>query len=154
MKKILAAGIMVVAMVLVLGLGESTAGSKGILQVSATVLPKLTQTVMHQNSVLSITRENIAMGYVDIKAGTVLQVKSNDPNGYFLNFLVDGQFINEAQVNINCRTISVQPGIGLINKPSPGSAGETVLITYRLMLSSKTLPGSYQWPVTVTASLI
>jgi hypothetical protein len=154
MKKMLTAGMVVVAMVLVLGLRDSTAGSKGILQVSANVLPKLSQTMMRQEKVLKVTKENISAGYVDIEAGTVLQIKSNDPNGYFLNVLVDGQLINEAQVNINGRTISVQAGIGLINKPFPGIAGETVVITYRLILSSKTLPGSYQWPVTVIASLL
>jgi len=154
MKKMVLAGMIIVGLVLVHGIKVSNAGSQGIIQVSATVLPNLSQTMMSQKKALDITNLDISKGYIDIKSGTVLQVKSNDPNGYLLIFNVDGLSIGRVEARINGRTVSVQSGIGSIHKACPGKAGETVVITYRLMLSPKTLPGTYEWPVTVIASLI
>lgn len=150
----LAAGMIMMTMVLSLGLKESEAGSKGTVLVSANVLPKLTQTTVRQEAVLTITKEDAAKGCVDIEAGTILHVKSNDQNGYFLNFLVDGQWIKKTDVKINGRSVSVQSGAGLIHQRFPGVNGETVQITYRLFLSPGMKPGSYQWPVMVAATLM
>lgn len=103
---------------------------------------------------LTITSESITRGYVDIPAGTTLRVKSNDKNGYLLNFYIDGMLVKEAQVSVNGRRVSVPSGLGLIHQPFPGIAGETLQITYRLFLSPGMKPGSYQWPVAVSASLL
>jgi hypothetical protein len=83
-----------------------------------------------------------------------MHIASNDQNGYFLNFYIDGQFIKATDVRINGRTVSVQAGAGLIHQPFPGISGETVEITYRLFLAPETTPGSYQWPIMVAASLM
>lgn len=143
-----------VAGVLALASKGFAAGNKGVIEVSAAVSPRLSQATVRQERLLEITPENIAKGYVDVSVGTILRVKSNDRNGYFLRFQVNGFLVREALVNINGRVVSVSNGPGLIRQSFPGSNGETLQIAYRLYLAPQTKPGAYPWPIAVEASLI
>lgn len=154
MKKMVVAGIMIMAMVLQAELSEAWAGNKAAVQVSATVLSKTSQTMLKQPVGLKVTRQDIAKGYVDVQAGTVLHVTSNDEDGYYLNFSINGEFIRATDVKINGRLISIPSSAALVHQPFPGLRGETIQITYRLFLSHEMIPGSYQWPVTVAANLM
>jgi hypothetical protein len=154
MKKKLTDGMILMAMILLAGIEDSAAGNKETLFVSANVLPKLSQTTLRQPTDLTITQQDIATGYINIEAGTVMHVTCNDPNGYFLNFYIEDRMINAADVKINGRIVTVQAGTGLIRQPFHGISGETVEITYRFYLAPDLKPGSYRWPLTVAASLM
>lgn len=154
MKRMLAGGMIAVMMTLAMGTTGYAAGKKSTITVSANVLAKLSQTMIRQERTLTITKENLEKGYVDITFGTVIYVKSNNQNGYFLDFYIDESLINEARMIINGRSVSVPSGPGLIQQPFPGTAGETLQISYRLFLSPGMKTGSYQWPVMVAATLM
>lgn len=154
MKKIVVAVLMIMAIILQAELREAWAGNNAVVQVSAIVLPKTSQTTLRQPVGLTVTRQDIAKGYVDVEAGTVLHVTSNDKDGYFLNFSVNGELIRATDAKINGRSISIPSGSGLVHQSFPGIMGEMIQITYRLFLSSEMIPGSYQWPVTVAANMM
>ena len=153
MKRFLTGGMVAVMMSLAMGTVAYAAGNKASITVSANVLANLSQTMIHQERTLIVTKENLEKGYVDITSGTVIYVKSNSQNGYFLDFNIDESFVNEVRMIINGRSVSVSSGPALIQQPFPGKAGETLQITYRLFLSPGMNPGSYQWPVMVAATL-
>jgi hypothetical protein len=133
--------------------GAGKDADNGVVTVSAKVAGRLTQTPVQQVRVLTINRADVEKGYVDVPAGTVLHVKSNEREGYFLHFHVDGLLIKEALLNINGQNVSVPMGNGLIHRPFTGSHGETLNMAYRLYLHPTTEPGTYPWPVAVAASL-
>ena len=128
------------------------AGHTGVVQVSATVAATVQHAILQQETRLLVTPEHIARGYVDAPLGTVLAVKSNDVNGYFLAVSIDSLVVREASLSINGRVVGVPFGGGLIHQDFAGRDTQTVRITYRLWLSPTVQPGSYQWPVMVEAS--
>lgn len=125
----------------------------GVVTVAAKVAARLTQTPVQQAGVLTIKQADVEKGYIDIQAGTVLHVKSNEREGYFLHFHVDGLLIKEALLNINGQNVAVPMGNGLVRRPFAGVSGETLHMAYRLYLQPTAEPGNYPWPVAVTASL-
>jgi hypothetical protein len=56
------------------------------IQVSATVGPYVKLDVLEQQPALSITQKDIERGYVDVTAGTRLRTRTNDHNGFMVNF--------------------------------------------------------------------
>jgi hypothetical protein len=154
MKKKLTGGMILMAMILPVGIEDSAAGNHETVIVSANVLPKLSQTTLRQPMDLAVTRQDIAKGYIDINEGSLLHVATNDPDGYYLNFFIEGRLIQSADVKIDGRIVSVQAGTGFIHQPLPGRSGGTVEISYRLFLTPELDPGSYPWPIMVAASLM
>jgi hypothetical protein len=151
MKKMVIAGMMIMAVVLQTEWREAWAGNKAVVRVSANVLPRTSQNILRQPAGLLVTRQDVAKGYVDVKEDTVLQVTSNDQNGYYLNFSINDDVIRTSDVKINGRSISVSSGAGLVHQPFPGIAGALIRISYRLFISPSMQPGSYPWPVAVAA---
>ena len=80
------------------------AGKKAAIQVSATVLPGISQTVVHQAGTFKVTQENVESGYVDVPTATVLKIKTNSPDGYFLTFELNSDEAREVWVMV---TVSV-----------------------------------------------
>jgi hypothetical protein len=133
---------------------NSFAGSrKAVIMVSATVMEKVTQTIVRQVGSLSVTQENIKKGYVDVPSATVLQVQTNNPEGYLLSFEVNEEMAKEVWVMDNGRTTVISGGVGFVQQPYPGSAGEVKEIGYRIFLASGMEPGLYPWPLSVSTSL-
>jgi hypothetical protein len=154
MKKIMTAVLIITVMVLLVGIKESSAGNNAVVMVSANILPRTSQTTLKQPTGLTVTRQDIAKGYLDVETGTVLRVTSNDNDGYYLNFRINAEFIRATDLMINGRSLSIQSGATLVHQPFPGMGGETIRISYRLFLSPEMKPGSYQWPVVVVAGLM
>ncbi len=130
------------------------AADQGKITVRAEILGRLSQTVVQHQSVLKVTKEDIAKGYIDIQGGTVLQVKTNTLNGYFLHVGMRDQMVSEVQVTVNGREVRVPMGGGLVHQLSPEAMHETLQIGYRIFITEGTTPGTYAWPVSISASLI
>ncbi len=130
------------------------AGDKGKISVRAEILGHLSQTVIQDQSALTISKEDIARGYIDIQGGTVLQVKTNTATGYFLHVGMQENMVREVQVIINGRQVYVPVGGGMVHQLSPKTMQETLQIGYRIFIAEDTLPGNYAWPVSISASLI
>lgn len=144
----------VVSLVVLAAAPSLAAGGKGTVQVSATIAAKLSQKKLQHPTTLRITATDAARGYLEVPAGTVMQVSTNDRDGYVLNFGFEGMMVKQAEVAINGRSVIVPAEGGLVHLPFAGLNGEMVQITYRLYLAPGTTAGSYAWPVVVAASLI
>lgn len=157
MKQTVKKGVMVGAIMMmgILFLGSNTfaAGSKSTIQVSATVVANVSQTLIHQRQSFSVTQENVAKGYVDLPAATVLQVRTNDLNGYMLYFEIIAGIAKEIWIMDNSRTTVLSGGVGFILQAYPGPSGEVKEISYRIFLVPDTKPGLYAWPLSISASL-
>ncbi len=131
----------------------SFAGDGSVLNVNAHVLARLSHSLVQQQSSLKVSQADIAKGYIDIPAGTVMKVSTNAQQGYFLHVgMMD--FVREVTVTVNGRTVEVPTGGGLFRQPASGLKQDTLQIGYRLFIAPGIVPGTYAWPVSIAASLI
>lgn len=150
--KVLTIGAMI-AGILIMGSNSFAGSNKAAIKVSATVQARISQILVRQEKVLSITNEQVAKGYLDIPAATLIQVKTNDQNGYMLSFEVNGEMVKEVWVIDSKRTTILSGGGGFVHQDYPGPSGEVKEISYRFFLTPGTQPGVYAWPLSLTASL-
>lgn len=127
--------------------------NSSVIMVSATVMAKVNQSVLHQESRITVTEADIKRGFIEIPSGTVLQVHTNSKNGYALIFEGESELFQEVWVMDKGRTIMLTPMGGLIHQPHSGTGVETKELSYRFNLSKDIQPGSYPFPFKVKASL-
>jgi hypothetical protein len=127
------------------------AGSAEI-RVTATVKRVLHVTMDQQASTVRITPADVERGYVDVPAGTVYRVKTNDPRGYLLHFQYAGGPFGAISVSDGERRVELAGMSGLVQETySGGPAGERRELGYRLFLSPEARPGTYPWPLLLEA---
>ncbi len=135
----------------------SNAGdNKGRVEVSARIAPYLYANILSQESVLNITQDDISRGYVEVVAGTVMEVKTNT-KGYLL-------ILERASPEPVFEEITVRDGT---NETILSNSGGTIFydtsnkintlerksLDYMFKLSPGTSPGQYQWPLAVSTIL-
>ena len=134
--------------------GFGLAGNTASVTVSATVLPRVTQSIVHQERGLRITEEDIRRGIVEVPFGTILNVKTNTRSGYGLFF--EGGSIDlfkEVQVRSQGKTVTLSENGGLVHQPGSMSKMGVVDISYVFHLREGVQPGAYPFPFRVMASL-
>jgi hypothetical protein len=135
-------------------LAESPAPGRGAarIQVNATVPPRASITVLHQEMFLIVTTEDISRGYVDAPAASRVEIRENIPQGYLLVF--EGSGVPDSPVErLSVRGLGsefeIGPGGGFVPRPharGPVSAD----LSYRFSLSRDARPGAYPWPLSVS----
>jgi len=146
---------LIAILVVILGLIEySLAGNKVAVIISAHVLPKLTQRVLHQETKLYVSEMDIERGYIEVSSGTILQISTNDKGGYGLFFERYGECLKEVWVIEKGRTTVISSDGGFVYQPYSGGKVEIKEISYRLFLKENIQPGLYPFPLRVRASLI
>jgi hypothetical protein len=127
---------------------------KQTIVVSATVVARVSQSVIRQVSRFSVTQEDIRRGFVEISSGTILQIKTNSRNGYMLYFEGENEIFKEVSVVDRGRTTVLSPNGGFVHQTaSPGNV-EIKDLSYRLLLREDIQPGTYPFPFRVKASLL
>ena len=136
---------------------KAHAGSSGFstkLTISARVLERTTINVISQAHELVVTNSDIQRGYVDIPLASRVRVKTNNPAGYLLVFEVaEGSYdvFHGINVRVGGREVQIPLDGGWV--PQPYARGATVLdISYRFNLSENAKPGTYSWPIMVSAN--
>lgn len=132
----------------------SIAGNSTSITITAVVLPRIVQSLIHQEARLHIKEEDIEKGFVEVPSGTILQVKTNHRNGYMLYFEVGNEIFKEIIVMEKGRITSLSSNRGLIYQPYSGNNIELKNLSYRLYLREGVRPGVYSWPLTVKAILL
>ena len=146
--------IILIAVVVLTSLSDlSLAGSSAKIMVTAAVVGRLTQFVIHQKTRIDVTREDIQRGFIEVVSWTILQVKTNDRKGYGLFFEGNTKLFEEVCVIEKGRTTVVSPNGGFVYQPHPKGNFEVKDLSYRLQLRGDIQPGSYSWPFRVRASL-
>ena len=133
------------------GSGPPTTGSARI-QVSATVLPRATLRVLHQEQTLVVTPEDVARGYVDAPAASRIEVRNNSRRGSLLVFEripAPGASFGKVSVRGFDREVEIGPGGGFVPHPY-APAPVTAELSYRFSLDRDARPGTYPWPLQVS----
>jgi hypothetical protein len=137
--------------------GEAYAGSPAVsakIGITATVREHTSIQVLSQARELVITNADIQRGYVEVPSATRISVKSNNPAGYLLTFeAMSSPYSLFSAVNVLVGGRDVQlssNGGGWILQPYV-RGGITQDVTYRFSLSKNTQPGTYDWPLMISA---
>ncbi len=130
------------------------AGNRTSITITAVVLPRIFQSIIHQESMINIRNEDIEKGYIEVPSGTILQVRTNHRSGYMLYFEVGNEIFKEILVMEKGRVTALSPNGGLIHQPYSGSTIEIKDLSYKLFLREGVKPGLYSWPLHVKATLL
>ncbi|HUL01163.1 MAG TPA: hypothetical protein VLX29_09935 [Nitrospirota bacterium] len=132
---------------------EATAGSRSfMLQVRAAVLARANLKILQQPQELIVTDADVRRGFVQAQAASIIELKNNSPRGCLLSFVDNGLPFQETSVNVMGRDIVLGPDGGLVTLPVIGKA--TITLSYRFVLAEGTQPGTYEWPIALSASLL
>lgn len=146
---------LVIFFILVLGLTEYPfAENKITITVSAHVLPKLYQRVLYQETKIHISEMDIQRGYIEIFSGTILQITTNNREGYGLFFEGGSELFKEIWVIEKGKVTIISSEQSFIFQPYPEGNFEVKEISYRFFLREDIQPGLYRFPLKVRASLL
>lgn len=123
------------------------------LAVSAKVLEHTDIRIIKQVRELVITARDVTQGFVDIPLASLISVKTNNPRGYFLVFEVmnsQDDLFHSVSVVAGGKEFQLSPGSNWIHQPYI-RGGITIDLDYRLSLSKNVHPGTYNWPIMVSA---
>jgi hypothetical protein len=135
------------------GKAQATTASKSTqIRVSATVGPYVRLDVLQQQPSLTITAEDIQRGYVDVPAGTSLRTRTNDRNGFVLNFSSRSNVFERVRVTGIGGTMEILSAGGSVRVAytGPESAAQ---VSYRFYLAQGVQSGNYPWPLQISASV-
>jgi hypothetical protein len=132
----------------------SAASGKATVLVTATVMPKLSQSILYQESGVTISEEDLRKGYVEVRSATILEVKTNNRDGYWLLFEGFNELFKEVWVQERGRTTVLSPNGGLVHQADSRGNLEIKDLSYKFYLEKNVRPGRYPWPFRVKASLL
>jgi len=135
---------------------EAAGGGSGAkLHISVNIQKSARVSVISHPDRLQITHEDIARGYVDLPQHSLLAIRSNSADGFALEFHgVDASGpIREVEVSGGGRAMRMGAGGGVMMLAGVNQPGVTqsVDLAYRVHLSRSAQPGTYAWPMTLTA---
>ncbi len=138
-------------LLLVMAPSDALASKSGAnLQAHARVSAVFNATLISQTGTINVTAADIARGYVELDQATVLDVYSNSRDGYYLSFEAGSHLFPEIWVMDQGRTTQLSNGSGYIHQDNTSSK-ETKRLSYRFILPKLLPPGSYDWPLMVSA---
>jgi hypothetical protein len=126
------------------------------IRVTATVASRATLRVLQQVKTLVVTPEDVARGYVDAPAASRIEVRNNNRGGCLLVFEgAAGTYVPFSKVSVRGlgREVEIGPGGGFVPHPY-APAPVTAELSYRFSLSRDARPGTYPWPIQVSARTI
>jgi hypothetical protein len=139
------------------GADDAHAASEGTsakITISATVREHTSMQVLAQAQELVITNADIERGFVEVPSATRINVRNNNPAGYLLSFEVMGSpspLFDTVNVLVGGREVQLSPsGGGWVPQPYV-RGGSTQDVTYRFALSKNVQPGTYNWPLMISA---
>lgn len=130
-----------------------TRHAAGTMQVSAMVLPFARVQPTQQVSSLRITPQDVARGYVDVPSASVLEVKTNSRHGVILRFDNMAEFVKSIKISGLGGDIELGASGGDVVERHSGYevAGRALMLGYRFRLDPNAQPGTYAWPLMVSA---
>lgn len=142
------------ALVLFAGLAATArADSSMELRVTATVMAVTRVQVVSQPAALEITAADVARGYVELPAAVQVVVRNNTGRGYLLVLESQGALFRQAQVHGLAAPVTLGGSGGIVPQPAfhPGSTRSRLALGFRFELPAGTQPGSYPWPLHLSA---
>ena len=125
--------------------------TSALMSVRVQVLARTLLNVESQPPSLVLTEADLARGYVEVPAVSRIRVRSNDPNGYLLAFDVTAGPFTAIEVTGLGPAARISANGGWLVRPFAGTQPVTSELTYRFLLASNVQPGTYAWPVSLSA---
>lgn len=119
--------------------------------VSVTVLPIVTLKVQQQVAQLSITPADIERGYVDVPVASRIEVKSNGRNGFMLAFNTMLGMFKAVQVTGLGSQVELGTEGGSVARRVSSREPVALQLGYRFIFAKDAQPGSYAWPIALSA---
>jgi len=129
------------------------------LNVQINVTPYMSSSVTNAVPSVTVTDADIAAGFKDYPMATSVTTSTNSVNGHVLSVALMDLTAGETQVytsgtaTIDAVSYPLVPGsFTNVNFPYTGVHTQTKVLSYRFNLNPALTPGTYNWPVTITAS--
>ncbi len=119
--------------------------------VSVTVPPRAALDTSSQPTVIAVSEEDVARGYVDVAA--VYRVSNNDPAGYLLQFVPVAGIARQVEVRGLGGALVLGQDTVEIYRPGDSLERE-VALQFRFVLADGARPGTFNWPVRLAAQPI
>jgi hypothetical protein len=129
---------------------SSTQAMSTQIQVTARVLARASMQVLRQPAELVVTDADIRRGYLDVNAGSLVEIKNNSRAGIFMTFETRGLPFKEALVSGIGREVSLGPNGGIITHHITGTS--IVALNYRFIFDKSSQAGTYAWPLLLSVS--
>src|SRR6266404_4937965 len=107
---------------------------------------------LQQQPSLTITSQDIQRGYVDVSAGTSLRTRTNDRNGFLVNFDPRSNVFERVSVTGIGGTVEIGSGGGAVRAAYSGPESVAQL-SYRFYLAQGVQSGNYPWPLQISGSV-
>lgn len=120
------------------------------IQVTATVLARASMQVLRQPAEIIVTEADIKRGFLDVNAGSLVEIKNNSRAGVNLIFDVHGLPFKEALVSGFGREVSLGLNGGIITHQITGTS--IIAFSYRFILDENSRAGTYAWPLSLSVS--
>lgn len=157
--KWLTAGILTTVLCLCMAVNVMAQSANSKMNVQLSVKPYLSLTVSNAVPAVTVTQADITAGYVDLPLATTVTTTTNSTNGYVLSVLLRYVYYGVLQVypsgtvTVDGAAYNLAPGVYTnVTIPYSGSPTVTKTLSYRLNLNPNLVPGTYQWPIMITAS--
>jgi len=130
----------------------ATAASRAAdMQVSVVVVARTILTVDQQPTIVQVSASDVARGYLDLPQAIAFRIRSNASNGYTVQVGPISAPFTHAEVTWNRIVMVVSSDSTSVRQQyQPGTTSG--VLSVRLLLAPTTVPGSYHWPIQLTAA--
>ena len=121
-----------------------------VISNSLTVVAHATLNSNFQMTQLKISKNDIALGYIEIPAASRFTVVSNSRSGYLLEFYPVGDIFDSVQIDGLGNAVQIGADGGVIVQRKSRQFNPMHELSFRFLLRSDILPGNYPWPLQLT----
>lgn len=118
------------------------------MSVTATVVDTVAIRTVHQAQRLVISARDIERGYVEVAAGSRLELQHKGP--YLLEFRSLGEIFRAVKVSGLAGGAEFGTEGGTVLQMAAGTGATSVTMSYRFQLASGIRAGAYPWPLLLT----
>lgn len=133
-------------------------GASAKMQISVTIQKSVRLSVKSNPETMQITAADVARGYLDLPQHSRLDIQSNSREGFALEFHgTDASgAIREVEVSGAGREarIGAAGGMMLLGSVSQPGVVQAIDLRYRVHLTQSAQPGTYAWPMKLTAMAV
>jgi len=133
-------------------------GASAKMQISVTIQKSVRVSVKSNPETMQITAADVARGYVDLPQHSRIDIQSNSSDAFALEFHGSDAsgVIREVEVSGAGREarIGASGGMMMLASVSQPGVAQAIELRYRVHLTQNAQPGTYAWPMRLTAMAV
>ena len=129
---------------------SSTQALSTQIQVTATVLARASIHVLRQPTEIIVTDADIKRGFLDVSAGSLVEIRNNSRAGVNMTFESQGLPFKETLVSGFGREVALGPNGGIITHQMTGT--NIMALSYRFVFDENSQAGTYAWPLSLSVT--